>query len=159
VVPPVELALMAARERSDASDSVKAWSSRWVRDVFLAALVASAVPRVRFHDLRHMAATRLPSKGCIPMDRRWGEMSDGVSFPRRLCGFQWRGRMGVEPTGAGSTDAHTVLKIGARRSAPFMPVQIPHGYAVFVPQPFEAVRGRSAALLSDRCQLRHERWR
>ena len=24
----------------------------------------------------------------------------------------WRGRMGVEPTGAGSTDAHTVLKTG-----------------------------------------------
>ena len=27
-------------------------------------------------------------------------------------GFAWRGRMGVEPTGAGSTDAHTVLKTG-----------------------------------------------
>ncbi len=25
---------------------------------------------------------------------------------------KWRGRMGVEPTGAGITDAHTVLKTG-----------------------------------------------
>ncbi len=29
-----------------------------------------------------------------------------------LCGFRWRGRMGVEPTGAGIADARTVLKTG-----------------------------------------------
>jgi hypothetical protein len=80
--------------------------------VLLAALVAAGLPRVRFHDLSHTTETRLPSKGCIPMEMRWGEMSEGVSFTPWSCEFQWRGRMGVEPTGAGSTDAHTVLKTG-----------------------------------------------
>src|SRR5215211_3783104 len=38
--------------------------------------------------------------------------------------FWWRGRMGVEPTGAGIADARTVLKTG-EATGPHPPPQIP----------------------------------
>ncbi len=38
--------------------------------------------------------------------------SPGRPISPSYQGFCWRGRMGVEPTGAGFTDAHTVLKTG-----------------------------------------------
>src|SRR5215217_4981422 len=40
-----------------------------------------------------------------------------------LCSFSRRGRMGVEPTGAGIADAHTVLKTG-EATGPLPPPQI-----------------------------------
>ncbi len=38
--------------------------------------------------------------------------TSSFGFLALLRRFFWRGRMGVEPTGAGNTDAHTVLKTG-----------------------------------------------